>query len=314
MRLGITVCTRHRPQIVQACVLSLCREVVDKNLDVFIVVVENDRIKRLTGIFDDLRAQFPNVEFIYENEPTVGIPFARNRTVDIALENNADWIAFIDDDEVVEQGWLRAMSDAIHDLDADALTGPVRTVYPSNAPSWWKKPRPDQRCHGQVLESAATNNTLINCCWLLKKNPSLRFNEKLRYTGGSDTEFFYRLTDMGGTIKWVSNAVVQETVSQARTTMYWQITRKARMQANNARNFQDRKGTLAAVGKYLPSVVRRSVLTLPLLAVGLACRPFSRFYSDRLVFSGLKSGAAAVGAMRGLIGWEFEPYRRIEGY
>lgn len=281
--------------------------------DVFIIVVENNAHKTLTAVLERLLDDYPKVELIYRLEPIVGIPFARNRSVDTVLEYEADWVAFVDDDEEVEPGWLATMLRAARELRADALTGAVRTVSSVEPPSWWKAGRDDGRRHGQVLETAATNNTLLNCDWLRRADRPLRFNEKLRFTGGSDTELFYRLTDRGGTIRWVSDAVVRETVPEARLTMHWQAVRKARIKANNARNYKDRNGTFAACGKYLPSALRRCLLTLPLVAAGLACRPFSRIHSDRLLFSGLKSAASAFGAARGLAGWELEPYRRVEG-
>lgn len=201
MRLGLTLCTRHRPIMVQACLLSICREIASAESDVFIVVVENSARKSLTDAFERIVIQFPGVELYYELEPKVGIPIARNRAVDIALRNTADWVAFIDDDEELEVGWLQAMTRAVHELKADALTGPVRTTFQADPPPWLKKQRLDQRRHGQTLETAATNNTLLNCSWLQRRHCPLRFNEELRYTGGSDTEFFRRLTDQGGTIK-----------------------------------------------------------------------------------------------------------------
>lgn len=314
MRLGVTVCTRNRPRMVQACVASLCREIIAVEADVFIVVVENNAEKSLTDEFEKLLEDYPTVEFIYRLEPTVGIPFARNRAIETALEHDAEWIGFVDDDEEVEPGWLAAMITASRELNADALTGPVRTVDPAEPPSWWTASRDDRRSHGQVLESAATNNALLNCDWLRRVDPLLRFNEKRRFTGGEDTEFFYRVSDRGGTIRWVSDAVVSETVPAARLTMRWHIVLKARTKANNARNYKDRKGTFAASGKYLPSAFRRCLLTLPLMAAGLVCRPFSKDHSDRLMFSGLKSAASAIGAVRGLAGWELEPYRSVEGH
>ena len=48
------------------------------------------------------------------------------------------------------------------------------------------------RRHGQIVDLAATNNTLVDLNWLDRHLPELRFDERLRYTGGSDSEFFDR--------------------------------------------------------------------------------------------------------------------------
>lgn len=311
MRLGVTVCTRNRPRLVQACIAALCREIVNVEADVFIVVVENHNHKTLTAAFDRLLDDHPKVDLVYRVEPMIGIPFARNRAVDVALEHQADWIAFVDDDEEVEPGWLAAMIRAIRELNADALTGPVRDFSPTGLPSWWSGNRVDNRRHGQTLESAATNNTLLWCGWLRSADPPLRFNEALRFTGGEDTEFFHRLSDRGGTIKWVSDAFVRETVSDVRMTMSWHVTRKVRSQANATLNFRQRKGIVATLCRFLPTLLGRAIIALPILAIGLSCRPFSKRLSDRIVFRGLKCAAAAFGALRGLLGWQLQPYRDV---
>lgn len=180
------------------------------------MIVENNVQPQSRGVVDDVFLRYGDVEHYYQCEPEMGIPFARNRSIEMCLANHADWMAFIDDDEVLSDGWIDAMFRAANSLEADALTGPVLSVLPIDPPVWWEKPRADTRPHGESLDTAATNNTLIDCRWLRTGGPALRFDTSLRFTGGSDTEFFYRLTDLGGKLKWVADAIVTETVSDAR--------------------------------------------------------------------------------------------------
>ncbi len=296
------------------CLRSICINIVEdvSETDCFVVIVENDIAPRSKGMIDEVCSNFPQVDYYYEYEPSVGIPIARNKSIEICLENEAEWVAFVDDDEVLEAGWVGAMVRAVNTLEADALTGPVHSLPTSTPPAWWEAPYSFQRQRGELLETAGTGNTLINCRWLAGGS-ALRFDESLRFTGGSDSEFFYRFTDLGGQLKWVDDAIVTETLPAARMTMRWSLNRRARTQANNVRSFRHRKGLASAALKYVPASMRRLFKTLPYLVAGVACMPISKPLSQRLIFKGLYLGASAMGAFRGLVGWELQPYRRVEG-
>ena len=167
-RLGITVCTRQRPKMLEQCIRSICADINAALSDVvcFIVIVENDEFPRSKSIIDNVFHDHNKIEYHYECEPSLGIPIARNRAIGICLKNEADWLAFIDDDETLQCGWVDAMFQAATTLDADALTGPVHSILPSDPPVWLAPPSRDNRQHGELLVTAATNNTLIDCCWL----------------------------------------------------------------------------------------------------------------------------------------------------
>jgi GT2 family glycosyltransferase len=66
-------------------------------------------------------ARFPGVRYVKEPKP--GLDFARNRALD---ESRAELIAFLDDDIVVDRGWLDGIRLAYAEhRDAGAFTGPV---------------------------------------------------------------------------------------------------------------------------------------------------------------------------------------------
>ena len=57
------------------------------------------------------------------DEPHAGLDFARNRAM---REATGDWIAFLDDDTVVDSGWLCGLQAAWTECpDASAVTGLV---------------------------------------------------------------------------------------------------------------------------------------------------------------------------------------------
>ncbi len=46
----------------------------------------------------------------YVHEVRAGIPLARNAVLHAARNLNPDWIAFVDDDEVIDREWLIEMA------------------------------------------------------------------------------------------------------------------------------------------------------------------------------------------------------------
>jgi GT2 family glycosyltransferase len=114
----IAICTHDRPDVLARCLESLRRIGAMESAGVRLLVVDNapsnDRTARLV-------AGFLGVRYILERKP--GLDFARNRAV---REATADWIAFLDDDVVVDRGWLDGLGEAlIANPDAGAVTGPV---------------------------------------------------------------------------------------------------------------------------------------------------------------------------------------------
>jgi GT2 family glycosyltransferase len=113
---AIAICTHDRPDTLARCLESLCR--IGATDLVRVMVIDNapsdDRTARLV-------ADFQGVSYILERKP--GLDFARNRAV---RESTAEWIAFLDDDVVVDRGWLEGLREALRaNPDAGAVTGPV---------------------------------------------------------------------------------------------------------------------------------------------------------------------------------------------
>jgi GT2 family glycosyltransferase len=114
--IAIAICTHDRADTLARCLESLCR--IGATELVRVVVIDNapsdDRTARLV-------AGFQGVSYILERKP--GLDFARNRAV---RESTAEWIAFLDDDVVVDRGWFEGLREALHaNPDAGAVTGPV---------------------------------------------------------------------------------------------------------------------------------------------------------------------------------------------
>ena len=53
----------------------------------------------------------------------------------------ADWLAFIDDDEHAPERWLSQLAAAMQRYSADCVIGPVVPVVPDGAPNWIRRGR-----------------------------------------------------------------------------------------------------------------------------------------------------------------------------
>jgi GT2 family glycosyltransferase len=117
--LTIAICTRDRPDQLRQCIQALQKHVLGQFItsEVEILVIDNASMDERTRAV----ATSLGVRYAYERRP--GLNFARN----VALELTAgELLAFVDDDVVVDRGWLAGLSEALSEHpDAVAVTGLV---------------------------------------------------------------------------------------------------------------------------------------------------------------------------------------------
>jgi GT2 family glycosyltransferase len=119
--LTVAICTHGRPGLLARCLGSLLPVVQGGGHPfprVEVLVVDNAPPDAATA---DCVAGYDTV--LYSVEPRAGLDFARNHAV---REASGEWVAFLDDDVVVDAGWLRGLASALAaHPDAGAVTGLV---------------------------------------------------------------------------------------------------------------------------------------------------------------------------------------------
>lgn len=189
------------------------------------------------------------------HEPTPGIAAARNRALD---EASTRLLAFIDDDERPEPGWLGHLVAAYHRFGADAVAGPVLPRYTTEPDPWIAAGRffvQPTRTTGSARPVAATNNLLLDLD--VVNDLDLRFDLRYGLTGGSDTVFTRALTRAGKRIVWCAEAPVHDIVPAERATRAWVLQRAYRLANTGSRVQLDGLG-----------VGRRTIATAKILAKG----------------------------------------------
>lgn len=110
---SVVICTRHRASDLRQCLDSLRPFLGIAELMVVDNAPSDDSTRQLVNGYPGIR---------YEVEPRAGLCFARQRAMQCAA---GDIVAFVDDDAVVDAGWLDALRAPFRNPGTAAVTGKV---------------------------------------------------------------------------------------------------------------------------------------------------------------------------------------------
>lgn len=230
MTIGVCIATYLRPVMLSRLLQSLAELEFDgPSPDIVVVVVDNDASGSAEQVLRDCRRAFP-WPILTAVEPTRNIAMARNRCVAMALAAQADWLAFVDDDEEVTPRWLAELLRAQAAHDVEVVAGPVVSAYPPGTPQWVVAAGLPLRLRlrdGAVSPVAETANALVSR--RLAETIDGPFDPRFGRSGGSDSHFFLRARQAGARIVWASEAVVRETVPVSRAKAGWFLRRAFRV-------------------------------------------------------------------------------------
>jgi succinoglycan biosynthesis protein ExoM len=238
----ICVCTFQRTFLTKT--LKSIANVKAVGLSVRVIVVDNDFVASAAPLVKQIAGGFP-FPIAYVHAPAGNISIARNACLD---EATAEFVAFVDDDETVTQDWLDHLMRTAVANNAGVVLGPVQAEYDESAPTWMR--RGDFHSTAPVIidgdiVTGYTCNVLIRWSGAVKGQ---RFHLALGRSGGEDTDFFYRLHDLGVRFVEAPRAIVQEPVPASRATLAWLIRRRFRSgQTYGARLLAERRPMPGAV-------------------------------------------------------------------
>ncbi|SIQ11190.1 succinoglycan biosynthesis protein ExoM [Rhizobium sp. RU35A] len=296
----IGICTFRRPEL-EDTLLSLFAQVVPAGTRLRLIVADNDAVPSAKARVEALRARSPFTIF-YVHCPKANISIARNACL---AASDADYLAFIDDDETASPEWLSELLATAFSTGADAVLGPVDAVYDETAPAWMKtgdfhSTRPVWV--DKVIRTGYTCNVLLDL-----RSPRLesrRFDLSLGQSGGEDTQFFSALTAEGGTIAFAERALLREPVPEKRARFGWLLKRRFRSGQTHGRILGARR---SAPGRLMhASIAAAKAGVCGLGAIGSLFSPVAR---NRYALR----GALHVGAVSGVLGLrEIRQYGQME--
>ncbi|ESQ77198.1 glycosyltransferase family 2 protein [Asticcacaulis sp. AC402] len=169
-----------------------------------------------------LTATFP---VLFVHEPKTGVANARNSAV---ATTQADFIAFLDDDEEAPADWLwRMLANQTH-FKADVVFGPVTARIPDDVAQYrpyfeafFSRFGPEES--GVLPHYYGCGNSLIRRAVLPKDE--LPFATSQNEMGGEDDILFTALKAQGKVMSWAADAPVWEDVPPKRATLDYTLKR-----------------------------------------------------------------------------------------
>ncbi|MCB1843489.1 MAG: glycosyltransferase family 2 protein [Halioglobus sp.] len=284
-RVAICVCTHSRAEVLKRLLFNL-RDIELGAYDpaaVELIVIDNNPNAATRDLCVEAGANLP-INVHYTTEPEAGVTHARNRAVAVALERGAQFLAFIDDDDVPLNDWLLQLIRRQQATGADLVFG--SWILDEQMPDWARDSgifrSPDKNKRDKkggrygLPQCASTCNLLVGRQILLQvgaQGPV--FSHAFCNSGGEDKDFFIRAHKLGARLASAEQSVVHRIHGPERYTARGLIRRGFKngcSQVNMARNHGDGTRRL----KLLSTALGKILLSLMIL-------PFSIF--SRKMFS-----------------------------
>jgi cellulose synthase/poly-beta-1,6-N-acetylglucosamine synthase-like glycosyltransferase len=257
--LRVAVCTNRHPSAVAEAVSALDGQVGGGSLALVVSGVP-------AGGEAAYRAAFPSVVLLCEPRP--GLSRARNRALAWAAEDGADVLGFVDDDAVVEPGWLDSLSARWDEAPPEVacIGGPIRPRYAVPPPPWFS----DGIAHvltlldrgGEVRDLDPSLEAVYGANISFRVEP-LRsvggFDPALGHSGGrvwfaEEDEAQRALVRLGYRVRYVPDAAVEHVIPPERLTRASFIQRRFAfgaalgLRGGRARRLAARQALVSAAG------------------------------------------------------------------
>ena len=227
IRLSLIIPTHNRARQLLAALESVVRQDMPPG-EWECVVVNNNSTDDTPARFAAFAARYPALNLRMVTETGPGVSYARNRGI---AETSAPYMAFIDDDERINAGFIRAYVE-FFDAHPDAVVAGGRIIaeYVSVRPAWMSKyvemPIANPMDFGERVRPFPAGRVPGGGNMAFRRaglagyggfDPTLgRVNGEL--IGGEENDFFERLLLGGETIWYVPGAVMWHIIPPAKLT------------------------------------------------------------------------------------------------
>ncbi|MCL4686312.1 glycosyltransferase family 2 protein [Myxococcota bacterium] len=247
MKVAVCLCTCDREALLRECLAAVAHALrtAPPDAEVTVFVVDNRPGGGAAAVCEALRTEFP-CTLQYAAEPERGISFARNRAVAEALAWGADFVAFLDDDDLPDADWLLRLLARQQETDADLVFGTWRWPADFALRPWqrdikfFRAADFEKRNRFGLPAAAGTFNVAIRSALLERMaadGPS--FRRQFALAGGGDTDFFVRAHAGGARHAVALDSRVTRRWEPARTTLLGVLRRAFRV--GNTSALQDRE-------------------------------------------------------------------------
>jgi succinoglycan biosynthesis protein ExoM len=300
-KVSICVLTYRRPEQLRLLLDSLGGLKLEETpVKIDLIIVDNDTDESARPVCETAVFPWP-LRYFVESER--GIAQARNTAVWHSV--GAQWIAFVDDDEIVEPEWLECLLRAQEKFQADIVAGPVVPKYRAGVPEWIVQSGILVRHRyptGGWPKTPGTGNVMINAKVFRRIG---NFNCRFGLTGGEDSEFFLRAGHAGFKIIWCDEAVAHESVGPGRAGLGYILRRE----------YQDASMVARAELICSPGIgtrLKRAAKATLRILQGILSLPLASLLGMAATTRALQRIFLGAGMLGGLMGITLEPYRNPE--
>ena len=293
--ISICVATYRRRYGLARLLDSLARMKLPEGVRAEVIVVDNDPASDPREVASrDTAAPLP---LRWLREPRRTIAYARNLAVTNA---RGEWLAFVDDDEIVDEGWLAAYWARAEEGDCDGWFGPVLPRI-----ELWATPWLDASFFEGARFASGTRITNLGAhtCNAFVRRANFRdarFDPTYGRSGGEDTALFRRLAAGGARFAWCDEAIVHEYVPVERHRPGWLVQRAFRGGCTHAQIEHE----LGRVPSRSAAITQSAAATAVLLACAGALLLGGRARALRV----MRSAAVQAGKVWGHLGGSFWEY------
>ena len=227
IRLSLIIPTHNRSERLIAALESVIRQDLPA-ADWECVVVSNNSTDDTVARFGDFAARYPGLNLRLVTEDGPGVSYARNRGI---AETSAPLLVFIDDDERINPGFLRAYAD-FFDAHPDAVVAGGRIIaeYVTGRPAWLSKytemPIANPMDFGDAVRPFPAGRVPGGGNMAFRRSAALRyggFDPSLgrvgrMLIGGEENDFFERLMRGGESCWYVPGAVMWHIIPPEKLT------------------------------------------------------------------------------------------------
>jgi glycosyltransferase involved in cell wall biosynthesis len=132
IKISVLICTYNRALTLKNTIESLVVQTLPESVNWEILAVDNNSSDGTRLAVEDLQRRYPErIRYIFE--PQQGVSFARNTGI---RESRGEIVAFIDDDETAEDGWLQNLTANLYSGEWAGAGGRVLQPTTFLRPRW----------------------------------------------------------------------------------------------------------------------------------------------------------------------------------
>jgi succinoglycan biosynthesis protein ExoM len=305
MLISICIATYKRPEGLQRLLegINQLSFIKSETPSLEVIVVDNDINGLASKICETISLDFKWL-LKYCIELQRGVSYVRNKAI-ACVSKDAEFVAFIDDDEVPDPSWLDNLLSVQQTYNADVVSGPVLPHFVEEVPDWVVKGKffeCPRYSTGDRLHVAFTNNVIVRSEILRKfKRP---FDERFALTGGEDSHLFMRIYYIGYKMVWADDAIVYEWIPKSRTNMKWIWLRGYRSWSTHSLCEREFQPSIKVQALRMAKGSGLILFGLFLLAQSLTLRQHIFVKALLQIYRGF-------GTFSGLLGKHYEEYKNI---